>query len=86
MSQRKELGKTVMSISIEMGISRNQLYDLEKRYKEDPTIPYKDKPGRLMKIASPIMKRRIVRNIKEEPFKTSLKMTREINMNLPEEN
>jgi len=69
-----------------MGISRNQLYDLEKRYKEDPIMPHKDKPGRpMMKITSP-MKCKIVRNIKKEPFKTPVKMTREINMNLPGEN
>ena len=84
MTERDKLGKTVSENETETQISRRHLYDLEKRNKADFSMMDKARSGRPPKVNSPL-NRRIVRTIVKNPFQSSLKMTKEVNMSMEEE-
>lgn len=84
MTQRARTRETVVYIASFYGISRNHCYDLEKLYQQDPNMGQQERPGRPLKVDAN-MERRIIREIKKNPFATSTQLTRIVNIGLPQE-
>lgn len=86
MNERDASGKrkySVTSLSQDLSISRKHLYSLEKAYKENPQMPISASPGRPSSIDER-MKRRVIREIRKNPFTSSVKMAKDINTALPD--
>lgn len=84
MINRFQVGETVAQISLETGISRTHLYTLEEKYNEEQTMMDKKRGGRPAK-TDERTERRIVHEIRKEPFQSSLKLTKTINEGIEEE-
>ena len=84
MSRRQQNLEKVTEISRDMNISRDQLYALEKKYLEDPSMQDREREGRPKKVDE-TMKRRILREVKKNPFESSLKIAQTVNEEIEEE-
>lgn len=84
MTQRFQLGITVAEISRQLDISRTHLYELERKYLDDPSMVDQHRVGRPLKVTSPI-RRRIVRAASNNPFRTSTEIAREVNIGIERE-
>lgn len=81
MAQRAEAGETVGQISVDIGISRPRLYQLEKAYKNGESLEDRERSGRKKKV-TPRMTSRIIRTITNNPFQGSKEMKHQVNMGL----
>ena len=84
MALRKKNKETVQQISDKTGISRSQLYELENKSHDNQSMVDKERAGCPPKL-KPRFERRVVRLIKNRPFDTSSKLTKEVNTGLMEE-
>lgn len=84
MQQRGETGESVSEISRETGISRKHLYDLEKKYANNPLMADLERTGRPPKVTEQ-MRRRIILAIEKNPFAPATTLTAEVNDGLPAE-
>ncbi len=81
MTQRARARETVVYVASFYGISRNHCYDL---YQQDPNMGQQERPGRPLKVDGN-MERRIIPEVKKNPFATSAQLTRMANIGLPQE-
>ena len=84
MKNRFKNRESVAQISEDMHISRSQLYLLEDKFNEDPTMVDKPREGGPRKV-NERMERRIIREIEKNPFQSSNDVKDNINVGLKEE-
>jgi len=83
MTNRTQTGETVSSISRSLQISRKHLHDLERKFEEDPSMSDRERSGCLPKVTDQL-ERRIIREIENDPFASSVSLTNRVNSGLPE--
>ena len=81
MSKIKETGETVKQISEDLRISRIHLYSLEEKYINDLDMGDKKRSGRPLKVSN-YTTRRVLRAMRNEPFKSSGTLTAQVNTNV----
>lgn len=81
---RKQSGETVTRISSSLNISRSHLYVLEQKYIEDPSMQDKARGGRPPKV-NEYLRRRVIRELQKNPFKSAAILTHELNEQIEEE-
>ena len=84
MRLRFQTKETVTDISRDLKISRSHLYVLERKYDEDPTMADKQREGCPTKVDEHLQ-RRIVQEIHQDSFQSSLDSVNQVNTEKEEE-
>ena len=84
MANRVNTGENVNDIATDLGISRTHMYNLEKKFNQDPTMVDRPREGRPIKIDEET-KGKIMQQIRINPFQTSSKIQKKVNNRMEEE-
>jgi transposase len=85
MNTRARNQETAVGIAQDLEISRSQLYELQSKSIQDPTMADRQRSGRRKKVDEHL-ERRIIRSIQYDPFQSSQEIANAVNVGLEEEN
>jgi len=81
MANRLRSQETVVQISLDTGISRDRLYELEDLYERGQSLEDKPRPGRPKKV-TPQMENRVIRTLTQDPTLSSMQVGPLVNVGL----